>query len=452
MDLKLPAFPQAASLIAAAAGIEPAQQTRLNDQIAATEARFGTELPDVLKTFHAIFGDAELVMRGHDRMTPVLALELSDGGLTVCDERDGRMSWVLRESDLCEVDPPVWQRQPETQQWFELGAPLSTFLLTEAAWQLVNTLPTRAACKFDLGAPRKLKQGMVRVAKSMGYPNSVYVDPDKGVVALVLNDAERIHVAARDAAGVARVEELTGLKFTPWTGPEVPKKVLTTFKVTQKELKSLPSLEASLQSLTAALTKPVPGQALGCERAELADADKQLGVALPTPLKTFYATVGRVDAVMKGVERVCAPRELKLEAGCLKIGEEQQELWHWVIREGDLGMPDPPVWRREPGGTAVGEQEPTLSTFLVWMATWQVINSLPSMAQRDLGRGVATKIKKHMSLLAFEKDSRRAALLAPDVPVAAVLDLAEGHAYFGAHDDGALETWRKRAKIELNAL
>jgi hypothetical protein len=213
--LKSPTFEEGLSLLLEGV-VRPAsgQQTGCSrEEIAAAEKRLGRSLPKVLEQFYAAFGKLEMVMRSHDRFTELGGLKVADGGLTVCIEHQDQMSWVVRESDLDQDDPPFFQRQPETTEWFPRRANLGMFLVTESAWQLVNGLPSAAVCAMDGNTSSKFRKTMTQAAHQMGYGHTCYVDANKGIVALLLLDPMKAYVAAHDDEALEGLETRTGLEF-----------------------------------------------------------------------------------------------------------------------------------------------------------------------------------------------------------------------------------------------
>lgn len=193
---------------------ESGQPTGCTDQeIAEAEKRIGKNLPKVLKRFYAAFGKLDLVMRSHDRFVGLEKLETTGGALTVCIEHQDQMSWVVRDANLGQDDPPFFQRQPESTEWFPMKANLGIFLVTESAWQLVNGLPSSAVCALETNTAIALRKTMKLAAKQMGYGHTCYVDSSRGIVALALLDPQKLYVAARDDETLEDLQTRSGLSF-----------------------------------------------------------------------------------------------------------------------------------------------------------------------------------------------------------------------------------------------
>ena len=84
----------------------------------------------------------------------------------------------------------------------------------------------------------------------------------------------------------------------------------------------------------------------GIPEREVRKAEAQLGVQLPTSLRSFYLAVGAVPQLCSIHNVVHAPKELIIEDGYLLFMEENQSVVSWGIKVNSLTKDNPRVWQR----------------------------------------------------------------------------------------------------------
>jgi len=177
----------------------------------ATEHRLGRSLPQMLRDFYRTVGQLPEVMGSHHKFVPVESLEISNGGLVFCRDRQDEMFWALLEADLGEADPPIVQGQPELAEWHAHCKSSSVFLANFCCWQLVNAMPSMGSSPLGDGTIRALRKHMRVVGASFGFDMLSLVGADAGVLASILLSIDRLYVGARSDAGLEHFQERCGI-------------------------------------------------------------------------------------------------------------------------------------------------------------------------------------------------------------------------------------------------
>jgi hypothetical protein len=92
----------------------------------------------------------------------------------------------------------------------------------------------------------------------------------------------------------------------------------------------------------------------GYEEATIQAAEAQLGVRLPSPLRTFYLAWGQRPDLAKIHHYLLAPHEVVIRADTLIFWVDHQAVWYWGVRFEALEETDPPVVRTESGPSGAG--------------------------------------------------------------------------------------------------
>jgi hypothetical protein len=145
----------------------------------------------------------------------------------------------------------------------------------------------------------------------------------------------------------------------------------------------------------------------GVPEDELRTAEASLGIALPAALREAYARFGQRDEVTRSHETLLPPRRLRRKEGMLVVWVAEGT--HWVIRESDLALPDPPVvlrertlgvWHEHPALPS----EPSVSRFFLWKAL-EHANEASRYSNWVYSEGdvepVAAELGRRFSLLGF---------------------------------------------------
>jgi len=116
----------------------------------------------------------------------------------------------------------------------------------------------------------------------------------------------------------------------------------------------------------------LPRRTDGVPDAAIRRREKELGVKLPTSLRVYYRTAGKLTQQNKMHNILYDLHDLHVEDGFLIFMEENQAVVHWCFRLHDLDQIDPEVWQRvnsEPPEWY--SEEIPFSTFLAKMFDWQ---------------------------------------------------------------------------------
>ncbi|MCC3275976.1 MULTISPECIES: hypothetical protein [unclassified Arthrobacter] len=91
---------------------------------------------------------------------------------------------------------------------------------------------------------------------------------------------------------------------------------------------------------------------------------------IPLVLREFYLAVGGCEDLMEAFHFFWDPDELEIEDGYLLFLEDEDEKFVWGIREDQLDVPDPIVWRRNNARGDWQSEEGTLSEYVLDMFEW----------------------------------------------------------------------------------
>ncbi|MDQ0078944.1 hypothetical protein [Arthrobacter oryzae] len=105
------------------------------------------------------------------------------------------------------------------------------------------------------------------------------------------------------------------------------------------------------------------------DELKVALADHQFQI--PLVLKEFYQAVGGCEDLMEAYHYFWDPEELEVDdEGFLMFLEDEEEQFTWGFRVGDLGVPDPIVYRRNNARGQWKSEEGTFSEFVFDMFEW----------------------------------------------------------------------------------
>ncbi len=91
---------------------------------------------------------------------------------------------------------------------------------------------------------------------------------------------------------------------------------------------------------------------------------------IPLVLREFYLALGGCEDLMEAFHFFWDPDELEIEDGYLLFLEDEDEKFVWGIREDQLDVPDPIVWRRNNARGDWQSEEGTLSEYVLDMFEW----------------------------------------------------------------------------------
>ena len=108
---------------------------------------------------------------------------------------------------------------------------------------------------------------------------------------------------------------------------------------------------------------------LTAEELDTALADHQFEI--PLVLREFYLAIGGCEDLMEAYHYFWDPEELEVDdEGFLMFLEDEEEQFTWGFRIGDLGVPDPIVYRRNNARAQWKSEEGTFSEFVFDMFEW----------------------------------------------------------------------------------
>lgn len=111
----------------------------------------------------------------------------------------------------------------------------------------------------------------------------------------------------------------------------------------------------------------------GVPAVELDQAEKSLGLSLPTAFREWYALCGNRSDIWCGQDRLLAPKDFSLQDDTFVFYLENQGVVRWGIPVESLGQEDPPVVVES--GEKAGEwflENDTLSAFAVQRAMFEI--------------------------------------------------------------------------------
>ncbi|GAB3656561.1 hypothetical protein GCM10027591_11400 [Zhihengliuella somnathii] len=108
----------------------------------------------------------------------------------------------------------------------------------------------------------------------------------------------------------------------------------------------------------------------GLTAAELTEALDDAGVEIPQVLREFYLSVGGCEDLMEAYYYFWDPEELEYDDGYLLFMEDEDERYTWGLREDQLDVPDPIVYRRNNRRGTWRSEEGTFSEYVLDMFDW----------------------------------------------------------------------------------
>lgn len=106
--------------------------------------------------------------------------------------------------------------------------------------------------------------------------------------------------------------------------------------------------------------------------------ENRLGFKLPASLRTYYSLCGR-HALNHRLHPLRAPAELSVEDGYVVYADEVQNVVRYGFKVDEIGMEDPPVYLLNVADGKWHQCE-RMTTALVHLLCWQVVNGIGSMA------------------------------------------------------------------------
>ncbi|KYF78312.1 hypothetical protein BE17_53355 [Sorangium cellulosum] len=193
----------------------------------------------------------------------------------------------------------------------------------------------------------------------------------------------------------------------------------------------------------------------GCTEADICAAEQRLGVSLPEALRDYLATAGRHGGMMDADFHVLPPDKLRLAGDCLVFCEENQYVAEWGIQAADRASPNPRVSGRARNTEKWYSEASRLSGFLIHVATWQAVISMPECSRCELPEKELKALEPLLEYIGDKKlrsgghrisfIDRTNALLATYLHNSETL-------YVGAARPEALEDFEARCGLELENL
>ncbi len=174
------------------------------EELDRAQAQLGLGIPRVLRGVYALCGKTAGIHDAFNRLLSPGELHVADdGALVFFEENQEVVTWAIRPEALGEEDPAVVQIQEE-DAWYADTPALSTFLLKQLYWNLVNgALPYCGEARASSEALSQLKEQW-RCAVS--DEDVTVLRHDDCVVCLVgAPQAPMVVAGARSEAGKARL-------------------------------------------------------------------------------------------------------------------------------------------------------------------------------------------------------------------------------------------------------
>ncbi|XYI02729.1 SMI1/KNR4 family protein [Sorangium sp. So ce1128] len=193
----------------------------------------------------------------------------------------------------------------------------------------------------------------------------------------------------------------------------------------------------------------------GCTEADIRAAEQRLGLALPEALRNYLATAGRHRGMMHADFHMLPPDELRLAGDCLIFCEENQYVAEWGIQAADRGFANPRVSGRARNTETWYSEASRLSGFLIHVATWQAVISMPECSRCELPEKNLKALEPLLEYIGDKKlrsGGHRISFIDRSNALLATYLYNSGTLYVGAARPEALEAFEARCGLELDAL
>jgi hypothetical protein len=181
------------------------------------------------------------------------------------------------------------------------------------------------------------------------------------------------------------------------------------------------SYSIKYQQAIETLAKPVTSED-GVPSGEIAAGEHRLSIQLPSALREYYLTAGRLDRLNRAHNRLYSPHDWLVDAGNLVFMEQNQLVVFWGIPINGDPSDDPPVlqgvnvidqpieWHLEHGSCC---------EFLLMMLHWQAVCSgMAFTASADISPMMLTRIRASWpfigemgGMLVFARDGSAACVI-----------------------------------------
>ncbi|WP_437339601.1 SMI1/KNR4 family protein [Sorangium sp. So ce394] len=192
-----------------------------------------------------------------------------------------------------------------------------------------------------------------------------------------------------------------------------------------------------------------------CTGADIGAAEQRLGIVLPEALRDYYATAGRHRGMMDAGFHMLPPDKLRLAGDCLVFCEENQYLAEWGIQPADGASPNPRVSGRARNTETWYSEASKLSGFLIHVATWQAVMSLPERSRCELPEKKLKTLEpslEHIGEKQLRSGGHRVSFIDRHNRLLATYLYNSETLYVGATRPEALEAFEARCGLALDAL
>jgi hypothetical protein len=436
-----------------------------NEQIAATEARLGVSLPEALRDYFAVVGGSRDLM---DAIYPILSpdkLHMDGDHLIFSADKDQDLEDFGIPLDqlrrpIEQPNPSVAVRSKGETKWFGQASAISAFLLGMASWKAARSLPQKARCHL----PSKHLKPLLAFFEPVGEPDVRLgghlfglVDRKNAIVAAYFRDTETLLVgSARDTA-LDELKEKSGLKLESLEIQAPAHQVGIGAGAGAGGI----GVDRIVEPLLTIVTTAFPGIKLapGFTDEQMAATEARLGVSLPAALTDYFAVAGGSRDLMDVNYRMLPLDKLRVDGDHLIFCEENQGLEDFGILLEELRKPtewpNPSVGVRRKKARRWMLEASSLSAFLVGMAAWQAVLSMPETARCDLPR---KRLEK--KLASFEpvgaQDEQlcgpRCALVDRKNAIVAAYLYNTEQLYVGSVHDTAFDELEERSGLDLESL
>jgi hypothetical protein len=185
-------------------------------ELDAAETRLGLKIPAPLRQYYALAGNHKLG-QAFNRFYAPDQIERRDGKAIFCEENQCVVYWgfTVDEADL--DDPPVWQLNPDENEWYFECKRLSNFLLLSLYWQAVcDGLTASASGEISLEDFAWLESSFQRVEGQEvddDYHLRAYIDEAIVVCAFPQPDNYLVYAGSNDEAKLEQFADRLGLNM-----------------------------------------------------------------------------------------------------------------------------------------------------------------------------------------------------------------------------------------------
>jgi len=181
--------------------------------IAAAEERLGSRIPDTLRAFYRVAGNADDFLNSYDHFEPPDVWELHDGKLYFLAENQAVVLYAA-DLDSGSADPPIVMtsnREPYT--WHVVCPTCSEFLSAMTCFE-----GSFGGAMYAVGSAlvgESFRQTLERDFQPVGEVNAMWAYQQPGLAVCFLESAEgwEIFVGAADDAAISKIQQYVDIRM-----------------------------------------------------------------------------------------------------------------------------------------------------------------------------------------------------------------------------------------------